>query len=191
MLLLPSCSALRSRVLLAEGKLVAIITSCPVRQIANSRIFRKGSRRSRQPGAACRSTTAAGTRALVRKPTPAAVASRTPRRELARRHAAAAGGARRGGEIRGDDGLTGDSTSSSSSASCCAAASGALEADRDRCADCGRTPLTGEHVHLYDGRGGGVVCELCRTLRREPPVASEIVRHCEHGHTVRLTARAA
>jgi hypothetical protein len=68
---------------------------------------------------------------------------------------------------------------------------GALQADRDRCTDCGRTPLTGEHVHLYDGRAGGVVCELCRMLRREAPVASEIVRHCEHGHTVRLTARAA
>jgi hypothetical protein len=68
---------------------------------------------------------------------------------------------------------------------------GALEADRDRCADCGRTPLTGEHVHLYDAHGGEVVCELCRTLRRQAPVASEIVRHCEHGQTVRLTARAA
>ncbi|MEA2335785.1 MAG: hypothetical protein QOG40_2275 [Solirubrobacteraceae bacterium] len=68
---------------------------------------------------------------------------------------------------------------------------GALEADRDRCADCGRTPLTGEHVHLYDSRGGEVVCELCRTLRRDSPVVSEIVRHCEHGHTVRLTVRAA
>ncbi len=68
---------------------------------------------------------------------------------------------------------------------------GALEADRECCADCGRTPLTGEHVHLYDGRRGGLVCELCRTLRRDAPVASEIVRHCEHGHTVRLTARAA
>ena len=67
----------------------------------------------------------------------------------------------------------------------------ALEADRNRCVDCRRTPLAGEQVHLYDGRGGGVVCELCRTLRREPPVASEIVRHCEHGQTVRLTARAA
>jgi hypothetical protein len=66
-----------------------------------------------------------------------------------------------------------------------------VAADRHRCRDCGRTPLTGEHVHLYDGRHGGVVCELCRTLRREPPVASEIVRHCEHGHAVRLTARAA
>lgn len=68
---------------------------------------------------------------------------------------------------------------------------GALEADRNLCADCGRTPLTGEHVNLYDGRRNGIVCELCRPLRRQAPVASEIVRHCEHGHTVRLTARAA
>jgi hypothetical protein len=68
---------------------------------------------------------------------------------------------------------------------------GALEADRNCCADCGRTPLTGEQVHLYDGRNRGIVCELCRVLRRDAPVASEIVRHCEHGHTVRLTARAA
>jgi hypothetical protein len=68
---------------------------------------------------------------------------------------------------------------------------GALEADRNRCADCGRTPLTGEQVHLYDGRRGGIVCELCRPVRREPPVATELVRHCEHGHTVRLTRRAA
>jgi hypothetical protein len=64
---------------------------------------------------------------------------------------------------------------------------GALEADRDRCADCGRTPLTGEHVHLYEGRRGGLVCELCRALRRRAPAATELVRHCEHGHTVRLT----
>jgi hypothetical protein len=65
---------------------------------------------------------------------------------------------------------------------------GALEADRERCSDCGRTPLTGEHVHLYDDRGG-VICELCRMLRRDSPVASELVRHSEHGQTVRLTAR--
>jgi hypothetical protein len=71
---------------------------------------------------------------------------------------------------------------------------GALEADRHRCTDCGRTPLTGEHIHLYGSppaRAQGIVCELCRTLRREAPVATEIVRHSEHGHTVRLTARAA
>ncbi|HEY5045691.1 MAG TPA: hypothetical protein VII53_07520 [Solirubrobacteraceae bacterium] len=71
---------------------------------------------------------------------------------------------------------------------------GALEADRHRCTDCGRTPLTGEHVHLYGSPPApaqGIVCELCRPLRRGAPVASEIVRHSEHGHTVRLTARAA
>jgi hypothetical protein len=65
---------------------------------------------------------------------------------------------------------------------------GALEADRSRCIDCGRTPLTGEQVHLYDGRRHGIVCDLCRPSRHEQAVASEIVRHCEHGHTVRLTS---
>ncbi len=50
---------------------------------------------------------------------------------------------------------------------------GALEADRDCCADCGRTPLTGEQVHLYAGRQHRLVCELCRPARREAPVASE------------------
>jgi hypothetical protein len=73
---------------------------------------------------------------------------------------------------------------------------GALEADRHRCSDCGRTPLAGEQVHLYGSpaaraKAEGIVCELCRTLRREAPVASEVVRHSERGHTVRLTARAA
>ena len=68
---------------------------------------------------------------------------------------------------------------------------GALEADRHRCADCGRTPLTGEHVHLYGAEEDRIVCELCRPLRREAPLATETVRHCEHGHTVRLTARLA
>ncbi len=68
---------------------------------------------------------------------------------------------------------------------------GALEADRARCADCGRTPLTGERVHAFAGRRTVVVCELCRLRRRESPIASEVVRHCEHGHAVRLTARAA
>jgi hypothetical protein len=71
---------------------------------------------------------------------------------------------------------------------------GALEADRARCADCGRTPLTGEHIHLYGARPARreeIVCELCRPLRRDMPIASETVRHCQHGHTVRLMARAA
>ncbi|HUB72835.1 MAG TPA: hypothetical protein VL979_02210 [Solirubrobacteraceae bacterium] len=68
---------------------------------------------------------------------------------------------------------------------------GALEADRNRCGDCGRTPLTGEQVHLYSQREHEIVCELCRWRHRDAPVASELVRHCEHGHAVRLTARAA
>jgi hypothetical protein len=66
---------------------------------------------------------------------------------------------------------------------------GALEADRNRCADCRRTPLTGEQVHLYAGRQHVIVCELCRWRHADPPVATELVRHCEHGHAVRLTAR--
>ena len=55
---------------------------------------------------------------------------------------------------------------------------GALEADRYRCADCGRTPLIGEHVHLY-AVAHQLVCELCRPLRREAPDREQIVRHCE------------
>jgi hypothetical protein len=67
---------------------------------------------------------------------------------------------------------------------------GLLAAGRHHCADCGRTPLIGEQVHLY-GPSASVVCELCRPLRREPPEAIETVRHTERGQTVRLTARAA
>jgi hypothetical protein len=65
-----------------------------------------------------------------------------------------------------------------------------LSDDRHRCVDCSRTPLVGEQVHLYE-RVSGVVCELCRQLRSSAPLASEVVRHSELGHTVRLTARAA
>jgi hypothetical protein len=68
---------------------------------------------------------------------------------------------------------------------------GALEAARDCCVDCGRTPLTGEQIHVYAGGEQRIVCELCRPARRDSPLASEIVRHFERGHAVRLTARAA
>jgi hypothetical protein len=67
---------------------------------------------------------------------------------------------------------------------------GSLTADRHLCIDCERTPLVGERVHFYD-RQVGIVCELCRPMRRETPLASETVRHSELGQTVRLTARAA
>ena len=59
-----------------------------------------------------------------------------------------------------------------------------LTEERSRCHDCGRTPLIGEDVHLYDR--GELVCELCRQLRPEPPVSTERVRHSEYGQAVRL-----
>jgi hypothetical protein len=61
---------------------------------------------------------------------------------------------------------------------------GALSAERCSCADCGRTPLVGEHIHVYPRER--VVCELCRMLRRGSPERSELVRHSEAGLTVRL-----
>jgi hypothetical protein len=64
----------------------------------------------------------------------------------------------------------------------------ALEADHQRCADCRRTPLTGERVYLYGD--GHRACELCRTARHEEPAASEPVRGGT-GHLVRVNARAA
>jgi hypothetical protein len=62
---------------------------------------------------------------------------------------------------------------------------GALTAGRDRCGDCGRTPLFGERVHRY---GAAVVCELCSTRRRDAPDATMRVHHCEHGQTVKVRA---
>lgn len=66
---------------------------------------------------------------------------------------------------------------------------GAREAGRRQCSDCGRTPLVGEHVHIY--ARGAFVCELCRPRRRTTPERSQVVHHTEHGHTVRPRARAA
>jgi hypothetical protein len=66
---------------------------------------------------------------------------------------------------------------------------GELEADRHRCVDCGRTPLVGERVHRY--ARGETVCELCSPLRVADPETSQLVRHSEHGHTVRVRARLA
>ena len=50
------------------------------------------------------------------------------------------------------------------------------------CSHCHRTPLIGEHVHLY---GDLVVCQLCRHLRREPPGATVVVHSSEHHRTVK------
>jgi hypothetical protein len=59
-----------------------------------------------------------------------------------------------------------------------------LTAERAHCADCGRSPLVGEDVHLYER--GRVVCELCRQLRSEPPVSTQRVRYGTPGQSVRL-----
>jgi hypothetical protein len=65
-----------------------------------------------------------------------------------------------------------------------------LAAGRHSCVHCGRTPLVGEQVHSYE-RERGIVCDLCRMRRSGEPVMSELVRHSEAGHAVKLMARAA
>ena len=58
-----------------------------------------------------------------------------------------------------------------------------------RCADCSRTPLIGETVYHYSR--GAMCCELCRPMRREEPVHSELVHGPEHGHCVVRVTRVA
>lgn len=53
------------------------------------------------------------------------------------------------------------------------------------CADCGRQPLIGETVHVYDL---STVCALCRPRRRSAPHQTHVVRHQEHGLSVRRIA---
>jgi hypothetical protein len=65
---------------------------------------------------------------------------------------------------------------------------GALAAGRRDCWHCHRTPLVGEHVHLYGER---LVCELCRHLRREMPSATVVVHSPEHQRAVKAMPRAA
>jgi hypothetical protein len=65
----------------------------------------------------------------------------------------------------------------------------ALTADRAQCADCGRTPLEGERVHVYEP--ATVVCALCSRTRRGSPVGQRPVRHSEHGLAVRRKPRIA
>jgi hypothetical protein len=54
------------------------------------------------------------------------------------------------------------------------------------CSHCHRTPLTGEHVHLY---GDLVVCQLCRHLRREPPAETVVVHSPEHLRAVKAAEK--
>ena len=62
----------------------------------------------------------------------------------------------------------------------------ALRESSTRCRDCGRTPLTGDRVHIYTR--GHRVCELCRPRRSGAPERSEAVHHSERGQTVRRSA---
>ena len=69
---------------------------------------------------------------------------------------------------------------------------GSLDAGRARCVHCRRVPLIGEVVHVYVAAGGErTVCELCRTLHREPPARTEVVRSPEHQRAVKTRPRAA
>ena len=64
-----------------------------------------------------------------------------------------------------------------------------LEAGRDRCRNCHRSPLVGEHMFVYaDGRA---VCELCRAARPDEPAEVHLVRATQAGHTVLRVTRAA
>jgi hypothetical protein len=62
--------------------------------------------------------------------------------------------------------------------------------DRDRlatsCAHCHRTPLVGEHVHVYGER---LVCQLCRHLRREPPGETVVMHSPEHLRAVKAAVK--
>jgi len=64
---------------------------------------------------------------------------------------------------------------------------GLLEAGRHECSDCKRTPLIGERVHRFSR--GEIVCELCRPAHAGEPESSDLVRHSERGHAVRLRPR--
>ena len=69
---------------------------------------------------------------------------------------------------------------------------GEHETRRHRCVHCHRTPLTGERIYVYETAAGErLVCELCRPLRREPPVRSQLMHAPEHERSVRVAGRAA
>jgi hypothetical protein len=63
---------------------------------------------------------------------------------------------------------------------------------RPSCVHCGRTPLVGEVLHVYEATGGDRhVCELCRSRHREAPARSELVHSPEHHRAVKARTRAA
>lgn len=57
-------------------------------------------------------------------------------------------------------------------------------AGMDRCSRCHRAPLIGEWVYVYER--DRLLCELCRCLYREAPLASRLVHTPAFGHTLRI-----
>lgn len=60
-----------------------------------------------------------------------------------------------------------------------------LAAGCERCGHCGRTPLVGERVYVYES--GTMLCELCRAVDVRQPVTSRLMHGPEFGHTMRIT----
>jgi hypothetical protein len=58
-----------------------------------------------------------------------------------------------------------------------------LAAGSERCHRCNRTPLVGEHVHVYQNR---VLCDLCRELELDPPESSRAVHGPAFGNSIRI-----
>jgi hypothetical protein len=69
---------------------------------------------------------------------------------------------------------------------------GSQAAERRHCVHCRRTPLVGEHVHIYESGSGEerLVCALCRAHRREAPARTELV-HAVGERSVRVRPRRA
>jgi hypothetical protein len=59
-----------------------------------------------------------------------------------------------------------------------------LAAEFERCHRCRRTLLVGEQVHVYDAER--TVCDLCRSLEREPPATVRPVHGPAFGNTIRI-----
>jgi len=59
----------------------------------------------------------------------------------------------------------------------------------ERCRRCRRTPLVGERVYFY--KGGEMLCELCRALKRDLPEAWQLVHNTKLGDvaSIRITDR--
>lgn len=58
------------------------------------------------------------------------------------------------------------------------------EARHEECGGCGRTPLIGEQMYVYER--DLILCELCRSRRRDAPIDALTIHGEEFGHTLRV-----